>query len=93
MRVPIGLLVNLLKLNLVPLKDFVFLGIHFQTVPFICHPSRDRWGRLWHQIRKFLKSPVSENIWAPPNIWAPLTKVGVIGFLLHILIYAHICFV
>ena len=31
----LGLLVNLLKLNLLPLKDFVFLGIHF---PFVCHP-------------------------------------------------------
>ena len=38
----LGLLVNLLKLNLVPLKDFVFLGNHFQTVLFICRPSRDR---------------------------------------------------
>ena len=51
----LGLLLNIPKSNLVPIKDFVFLGIHFQIVPYIWRPSRDRWRRLLALLRRFLK--------------------------------------
>ena len=37
----LGLIVNIPKSSFFPLRDFVFLGIRFQTVPFICCPSKD----------------------------------------------------
>ena len=37
--VALGFLVNFPKLNLSPVREFVFLEIFFQTVPFTCCPS------------------------------------------------------
>ena len=53
----LGLLVNVPKSNLTPAQEFVFLGIFFQTVPFICRPSRDRWKRLLALLKFFKKAP------------------------------------
>ena len=49
----LGLIVNIPKSSLIPLREFVFLGIFFQTVPFICRPSADRWRRLLAILRLF----------------------------------------
>ena len=51
----LGLMVNFSKSNLEPKRDFVFLGIQFQTEPFIYCPSRDRWLRLQALIHLFRK--------------------------------------
>ena len=53
----LGLIVNLPKSRLVPLKDFIFLGIHFQTVSFTCSPLEGRWRRQVRLIRQFIKDP------------------------------------
>ena len=47
----LDLIVNILKSNLTPSQEFIFLGIYFQTVSFICHPSTDRWKRLLTLLR------------------------------------------
>lgn len=52
----LGLIVNIPKSNFEPLTDFVFLGIRFQTIPFLCRPSMDRWKRLLGLLQRFLKS-------------------------------------
>ena len=42
----LGLIVNFPKSNLTPSQEFVFLGIHFQMVLYICHLSTDKWKWL-----------------------------------------------
>ena len=42
----LGLLVNFTKSSLIPTREFVFLRIFFQAIPFTCRPSTDRWKRL-----------------------------------------------
>ena len=60
----LGLLVNVPKSNMVPQRDFVFLGIHFQTIPFLCRPSEDRWRRLTKLIRQFMRAKsLSARLW------------------------------
>ena len=58
---------NFPKSSLVPQQDFVFLGIQFQTVPFLCRPTEDRFCRLLLIIRSFLHRPVQ-----PARLWMKL---------------------
>ena len=50
----LGLIVNLPKSSLLPEQIFVFLGIHFDLISFICRPSEDRWNRLQEILAQFL---------------------------------------
>ena len=62
--IKLGLIVNLPKSSLIPLQDFVFLGIQFETIPFLCRPSEDRFQRLLLLIRSTVrKLSVSARIW------------------------------
>ena len=42
----LGLIVNVLKSIPVPSQEFIFLGIHFQTLRYTCCPLANRWKRL-----------------------------------------------
>ena len=62
--VDLGLRVNVSKSSLIPQQDFVFLGIRFMTVPFLCYPSEDRFQRLQVLLRGFLRRPaLSAKMW------------------------------
>jgi len=63
----LGLNVNFPKSRLTPQQDFVFLGIQFQTVPFLCRPTEDRFCRLLLIIRSFLRRPA-----LPARLWMKL---------------------
>ena len=52
----LGLTVNILKLNLTPSQEFIFLGIYFQMVRYTCHPSLDRLKRLLKLLHLTRKS-------------------------------------
>ena len=50
----LGLIPNLDKSNLNPQQIFIFLGIQFDLIRFLCRPSEDRWNRLQNMLSKFL---------------------------------------
>ena len=59
-----GLIVNFLKSNPTPVKEFVFLVICFQKEPFICCLSTDRWKRLLTLIPMFKKNMVDLDLFS-----------------------------